>query len=184
MSEQTGSRVARLGFRLSRLGPVRAVRSWYKHKPPNDQRAINLLVVFFLALALYFLVWQPTRTALSNAVSYYENRRDLYQWVQGNEPEIRELLGQRGESSKEALGGRSLLTIVTDSAKKQGIALKRFEPKGENAVNLWLEGADFNAMVVWLDGLREQFEVRVDQVSIDRDPQKPGRVGVKLQLSV
>ncbi len=184
MTEANGSRISRLGFRLSRLGPVRGIRSWYKHKSGNDQRAINLLLAFFIAVGLYFMVWEPSRNALAAATSFYENRRDLYQWVKGNEPEIRELLGQRNDSNREALGGRSLLTLVTDSAKKQGIALKRFEPKGESAVNLWLEGAAFNEMTIWLDGLRDQFDVRVDQVSIDRDPQKPGLVNVKLQLSV
>lgn len=184
MSENGGGRFGRQIARLNRLGPVRAVRSWYKHKPASDQRAINVLVVFFLAVGMYFVIWQPSRAALAQAQSYYENRHEQYQWVKRNEVEIRELLGQRGESAQQALGGRSLLSIVTDSAKKQGIQLKRFEPKGESAVNLWLEGADFNKLVIWLDGLRDQYEVRVDQVAIDRDPQKPGLVGVKLQLSV
>ncbi len=185
MSEANGnSRLNRQFARLNRLGPVRSIRSWYKHKPPGDQRAIKVLVVFFAAVGAYFLIWQPTQTALAQAESYYENRHQQYQWVKRHETEIRALLGQRGDSNQQALGGRSLLSIVTDSAKKQSIQLKRFEPKGDNAVNIWLEGADFNKLVVWLDDLRDQFQVRVDQVSIDRDEQQPGLVGVKLQLSV
>lgn len=184
MSEAGPGRLARLGFRLNQIGAVRKVRSWYKHKPRNDQRAIRVLLLFFFVVGLYFLIWQPARNALADATSYYENRRELFQWAKGNEEEIRKLLGQKGTSGKEALGGRSLLTIVTESAKQEGIQLKRFEPKGESAVNLWLEGAPFNEMVVWLDGLRGKYEVRIDQVSVDRDPQKPGKVSVKLQLSV
>ncbi len=181
-SDAKPDRLTRIGYRLVRFGPVRKVRSWYKHLSRNDQRAVNLLVIFFAGVLLYFAIWQPVRTSLDQAEAYYESRRELYQWVQSTAPEIRELQGKSGGGTPQ-LGGQSLLTIVTTTAKEQKIEVKRYEPKGENAVSLWLEGVPFNTVITWLDSLRENYSIQVSQISVDRESGKSGVVTIKIALS-
>lgn len=181
-AEAKPDRLTRLGYRLARFGPVRKVRSWYKHLARKDQRAVNLLVIFFAGVLLYFAIWQPVRDSLAQAESYYDSRRELYQWVQANAPEIRELQGQSGGGTPQ-LGGQSLLTIVTTTAKDQKIEVKRYEPKGENAVSLWLEGVPFNTVITWLDTLRDKYSIQVAQISVDREAGKSGVVTIKIALS-
>lgn len=183
MSEQKTGIMGRLGYRLMRTAPVRKIRRWYKHRSSSDQRAINVLAVFFLGLVLYFAAWQPVRANLKAAESYYSSRQDLYAFVKSREPEIRALQSSAGSDAR-GLGGEPLLSVVTDTARSRNLTLRRYEPKGENGVSLWLDAVAFNDVVTWLDELRDLYAIRVSQISVDRDQERAGTVTIKVALGV
>lgn len=183
MTEQKTGLMGRLSYRFMRLGPVRKIRRWYKHRSSSDQRAINLLTVFFLGLTLYFAAWQPVRANLKAAESYYASRQELHAFVKTREPEVRALQSSAGNDVR-GLGGESLLSVVTDTARSRDLALRRYEPKGENGVSLWLDGVAFNDVVAWLDELRNLYAIRVSQISVDRDDERAGAVTIKVSLGI
>lgn len=183
MSETKTGFIGRISYRFMRLAPVRKIRRWYKHRSSSDQRAINLLAVFFVGLTLYFAIWQPVRANLKAAESYYESRKELHAFVTTREPEIRALQAS-SVSDARGLGGEPLLSVVTDTARSRNLALRRYEPKGENGVSLWLDGVPFNDVVAWLDELRNLYAIRVSQISVDRDEERAGAVTIKVALGV
>jgi len=76
----------------------------------------------------------------------------------------------------------SLLTMVDRSAKKTGIsqAVKRIEPTSGGGVQVWLEGATFDNLLLWLGDLRGK-GADATSISIERQ-QTAGRVNAKATL--
>lgn len=134
-----------------------------------------------LALALFFLiVWEP----LQNSV---ERLRTDVADMQGLVTELAQarslvLSGRNGIGVIEGQG-RSLLSIVDQSGKENGLAsaVTRMQPEGDATVRVWLEQADFAALVRWLDKLEGSYGVSVTEAAIDRESQ-PGMVRARLGL--
>ena len=71
-----------------------------------------------------------------------------------------------------------------DVEQRRGrLTLQRFEPSGENAIRLWLEDVPFASVAAWLEQLRNDHGVVIDQAAMDRDEQ-PGTVSVRLTLTL
>ncbi|MFO8142675.1 MAG: type II secretion system protein GspM, partial [Marinobacter sp.] len=79
--------------------------------------------------------------------------------------------------------GRALMALITRSASEAGLSLQRFEPSGENAVRVWLDGVPFADVAAWLEQLDARHAVIIDQASMDRG-NEPGRVSVRLTLMI
>jgi general secretion pathway protein M len=79
--------------------------------------------------------------------------------------------------------GRSLLAIVDQTGKENGLggAITRMQPEGDNTVRIWLEQADFVAVLRWLALLENSYGVAVVEAAIDREAQ-PGLVRARLGL--
>ena len=78
-------------------------------------------------------------------------------------------------------GQRSLLPTITGTAAAEGLTLSRLQPESNGAVSVVLQAQRFNAMVRWLDGLRENNGVTIQRVSVDAEGQ-PGYVNAQLRL--
>jgi len=88
-----------------------------------------------------------------------------------------------GAGSDTPVDGRALMALVTRSASESGLSLQRFEPSGENAIRVWLEGAPFTEVANWLERLNTSHGVQIDQASMDRQ-NDPGIVSVRLTLTI
>ncbi|WP_197470108.1 type II secretion system protein GspM, partial [Oleiphilus sp. HI0117] len=93
-------------------------------------------------------------------------------------------LGQnnQGSASKKALNSQQLVSSVTNLAKQQKVALKRFEPSGDNKLKVWVDDASFDKVISWLSRLKSSLGVRVEQISIDKDD-APGKISARMTLS-
>jgi len=67
-------------------------------------------------------------------------------------------------------GGQSLLALTDRSAREAGLgaALRRVEPLQDVRVNAAFEGANFDQLSAWLEGLQRRYGVSVDELRIDR----------------
>ncbi len=149
-------------------------RKW-QSLPQRDQ---NALLVLGVALALFiavFGIWRPAAQFAESARADAEQARADYVWMKEREAFVRAL---RQSGSSQANG--RVLTIVNQEAGRYGIELKRFEPRGENRLNVWLESIPFDKVVLWLSQLGKQ-GIQVRQISVDQAGQ-PGLVNVRLSL--
>jgi general secretion pathway protein M len=134
-----------------------------------------------LALALLFiLIFEPLQTSVDRL------RTDVAD-MQGLVAELAQarslvLSGRNGVGVIQGQG-RSLLSIIDQSGKENGLAsaITRMQPEGDATVRVWLEQADFAALVRWLDKLESGYGVTVNEVAIDRESQ-PGLVRARLGL--
>jgi general secretion pathway protein M len=134
-----------------------------------------------LALALLFiLIFEPLQASVDRL------RTDVAE-MQGLAAELAQarslvLSGRNGVGAIQGQG-RSLLSIIDQSGKENGLAsaITRMQPEGDATVRVWLEQADFAALVRWLDKLESGYGVTVTEVAIDRESQ-PGLVRARLGL--
>lgn len=163
---------------------LRKASGWFHGLSSRDQLALKVMLVALGFFALFFLVWKP-------AVEFRDRSRDLAEqrysdlvWMVQNEAQARGLSRQGGSGGQGSLPqGQSLLTVISTTARGQGITLQRFEPRGDEKINVWLEKVEFNKLMNWLEMLNKQFGIDVEQISVDRG-NEAGRVQARLSLTV
>jgi len=148
-------------------------KAWahYEAAAPREQRLLKLLCAFAL-LVIAILLLMPLHQFNQDAAADYLQQKDTLAWMQANRASV----GKVTATARKP--GESLLTVANQSARRFGLAFKRYEPKGENGLNLWLENVPFNQVVQWLGALeREYGVVAVDLSSSRRDE---GQVDVRV----
>ena len=76
------------------------------------------------------------------------------------------------------------MTVIDQAAKQSGLAgkLKRIEPDGENGAKVWMEDAEFDAIMRWTLLLEEEHAIRVTAFSAEPLPERTGYVKARLTL--
>ena len=172
--------------RLKDLPAVRKLIAQYDHLPRRDQQALGLLTIALLIGLVYFALWRPVVDYHDEGVRSRENASELLAWLQANRQTLNRLSGTNtGQSSSgsKPQSGRELMALVTRTAGESGLALQRFEPSGEDAIRVWIDGVPFSQVASWLEMLGTNNGVEIEQASMDRQSE-PGRVSVRLTLTI
>lgn len=131
-------------------------------------------VALALALLVFGLVW-PLHDYSQASQTRYRQQLDTLAWMQQN----RDRVQAGGETSRVA--GDSLLATVTQAASGAGLSIRRYEPAGDNGLNLWLENVSFDATIHWLEQLERDSQIRATDFSARRRS-SAGRVDVRVTL--
>jgi type II secretory pathway component PulM len=104
-----------------------------------------------------------------------EAKRADLAWMQAVAPRIRALPAARPDES--------LPLLVDRTAREAGLAgaLSGSDPAGPGALRVRLQGASFDAMVVWLGRLQQERGIVVDSASVDAGDEE-GLVNASLVL--
>lgn len=148
----------------------------------KDRRiAIAGAIVLTIVIA-YMAIWLPMSARVDRLQENIVEQQALLQWMREASAQATALRATQGVSSAQRTGS-SLLALVDQTARSQqlGPAIRRVEPKGDNAVRVQLEGAAFDNVVAWLENLRKNYGITVDTVSIDRQ-EVPGQITASLIL--
>lgn len=162
---------------------LRRANAWFQGLGSRDQTALKVLGVALVIALCYYAIYAPVREFRNAGVSSAEQAYANLVWMKENEAQARALSRQGGGSAAGLPAGQSLLSVVSASARRQGIELQRFEPKGEDRINIWLDKVEFNRMMLWLEDLRKQSGIEVEQISVDKTD-VPGVVTTRLSLSL
>ncbi|ADU64820.1 General secretion pathway M protein [Desulfurispirillum indicum S5] len=154
-----------------------AIVAWHRLSR-NDQRALLLLAVVVVVAILYLGLWLPSQRGLEEARRQHAVQVELLEWMHANRHVVEGLAPRSngGEASTE-----SLLRLVSEVARAQDIALRRFEPDGTTGLRVWLEGVPFHAFAGWVEKLQVEHRITVSQVAVDSAG--PGMVNVRAVLS-
>ncbi|MFN2360656.1 MAG: type II secretion system protein GspM [Marinobacter sp.] len=159
----------------------------YDQLPRRDQQALTVLAIAIFLGILYFAVWAPAASFHEDALGERESSAELLAWLEANRDSLEKLSGasggEGGSSADTPEDGRALMSLVTRSASDAGLSLQRFEPSGDNAIRVWLDGAPFKEVASWLEQLNTGHGVQIDQASMDRRDD-PGMVSVRLTLKI
>ncbi len=164
---------------------VEKIRSWqiyltarYFALSEQEQHIVRWVGVVCAIGILYGFIWQPLAHRAEEAKQNYERQAELVRWIQSNEATFKALMPLVAASDGHL--GRSIISIVTETAQTQGIALSRFEPKDQQ-VRVWLEQVSFNQLVDWLDQLNKAQHIQVAEIKIESQAAN-GLVNVTLVL--
>lgn len=157
---------------------------WWQQRNRREQRLLSIAAAVLGLSLLVGVLYLPMLRARDQA-------RDQVQ-----QAELDLLAGRRyaaqisGTPSPQAgspalLTGpdRSLMARVDEGLRDAGLSsvLSRIEPDGDGRVRLWLDGAPFDGVIAWLEGLTDRVGVKVIDASVDRSA-GPGQVRVRLTL--
>ncbi|MBK8971621.1 MAG: type II secretion system protein M [Hahellaceae bacterium] len=164
-------------------GVLKKASGWFHGLSHRDQLAVKALAAAVAVFLLYAMVWQPAADFRNQSKKQAESAYDDLKWMRENEGLARQLGGGSGGNKITLTEGQSLLSVVSASARTQNIELQRFEPKGDDKMNIWLDKVEFNRMMLWLENLNKTTGVSVEQISVDKT-NEPGIVTARLSLTL
>lgn len=138
--------------------------------------------VLVLLTAIYVLAWAPLAKSVADRSARVEKKQADLAWMQSVAGQVMaagEIAGPAAVSNDE-----SIVVVIANTATQAGVgnALTGQTPNGANSVRVRLEGADFDALVLWMGQLQQQYGVIVENASIDRAG-KPGQVNASLMFT-
>lgn len=143
--------------------------AWWQRLSVRDRRVLRIGTLVVGAVLFWALLWDPLAQARRTLAADAVRREADLAWMHEVAPQLR-APGVDGAQTLLERGGASLLALADASAREAGldVALRRVEPVSEGRVNVWFEGASFDQLVAWLDGLGQRYGVGVDELSVDR----------------
>ena len=104
----------------------------------------------------------------------------LLKWMVSKEAEAKAATG--GQEKTTQRSSAPMISIINQSAQKNQITLKRFEPEGDAKLRVWVEEVPFNNFILWVQELETAHQVHVSSLSLD-NPEQTGRISAKLILN-
>lgn len=148
------------------------IQQFYRGLSPRDQKAVSLLAIFLALVCLYALLLRPAWDFSADARERYQQALTDNRWIAQNSTAI--------NTGKRRQPEQSLLGVANQTAQPFQLEFKRFEPAGDNALNLWLDNVGFNNVVRWLQQLEQQYGIQATEIAVERRGE--GRVNVRLLL--
>ncbi|MBL4795628.1 MAG: type II secretion system protein M [Pseudomonadales bacterium] len=130
----------------------------------RDRGALLALTIFLLCVMFFYFVWSPIQDGADEAFSRYQSNTELMAWMKANESVAKKASSSSNSANR---GGKSILSLVNTTAGRNGIALKRFEPKGEDGLRIWLESVPFDAMLKWLGTMNSSYGIEVSNITVE-----------------
>jgi len=144
--------------------------------PEKDRRALLLLAVFFSLLFLYWI--------LTSAAAFQKSGIDVLAHSREDRTYVFAAIKRIKQSIKHPVDvngmNQSILAVVSGSAKKLSLNLKRVKPVGSTKLEVQLEDANFNNVLVWLSQLEKKNAIFVEDISVERSGE--GLANVRLTL--
>jgi general secretion pathway protein M len=145
------------------------LRDFWQARDARERRVLGIGAALGVLLLGWAFVWYPLAVSRVNLRERVQAQRADLATMRAGAARVGELRGQ-GVRAKAERQGKSLLALADASARGQqlGNALKRVEPLGPKSVRVSLEGASFDSIAEWLDGLARDFGVTATEFSADR----------------
>jgi type II secretory pathway component PulM len=136
------------------------LQEWYASLAERERRTVVIGGIAAAILLLVGGVWKLDAAA-DSAVSRVEAKRADLAWMQAVAPRLRTMPAQRPDES--------LPLQVDRTAREAGLAdaLSGSEPAGQGSLRVRLQGASFDAMVVWVGRLQQERGVVVEVANVD-----------------
>ncbi|MEH6344752.1 MAG: type II secretion system protein M [Bermanella sp.] len=160
---------------LMASGIYQGALSWFDGLTSRDQLMVkSISMAIFLAL-IFIWIWQPSQVAKHKSEQRFNSELTFHNKMKENAFHF----GVANKNPSSSKGG-SILGVVNNTAKAKNITLKRFEPEGQQGLRVWLDSANFNSVIDWLEILETQKGISIEQISIDKV--SPGLVNLRAVL--
>lgn len=166
---------------LQQLPVIANLQKKFDAMSSREQLMVQSMGIVAVIVALYFLLWQPAVGYMKASEETLAERKELLELIHKNRAVLQSSASAQS-TGQPALDSQQLVSTVTNLAKQNQLELKRFEPSGDNKVKVWVDEVSFNNMMAWLTQLQKTLNIRVEQVTIEKNDQD-GLVSARLTLS-
>jgi general secretion pathway protein M len=158
------------------------MRAWWESRDARERRILLIGGCVTAVLLIWAFVWYPLQRSRAELRLRVETQRSDLQQMRSDSARVAQLRGL-GARAKVERQGKSLLALADATARGAQLAneLRRVEPVGPKSVRVSLEGASFDAVADWLEGLSRDFGVVATDFSADR-AEGTGRVNARVTL--
>ena len=137
------------------------MREWFNSQSPRDQMAILLLTGFLLVFSVFQFALMPmsenrAQMALNNGAASAQLSRV--------EAKVSRLLSLRDAGSTGQ--NDNLSSTLSAAAQNAGLTVKRLQPNSRGEVQVRFEGADFDALLQWLQTVEGNEGLRIIDASV------------------
>lgn len=129
----------------------------------KDRKAMLILSAFLGILLIIYGLLLPAFDFKTQAKSHYAQEKALYQWLKAQSS----LISAEPNNMVKREQSGSALTMVNASAKEFQLELKRVQPQSNGLLRVWLENANFDNALQWMENLNQQGQT-ISDLSIDR----------------
>ena len=152
------------------------MREWFNSQSPRDQMAILLLTGFLLVFSVFQFALMPmsenrAKMALNNGAASAQLSRV--------EAKVSRLLSLRDAGSTGQ--NDNLSSTLSAAAQNAGLTVKRLQPNSRGEVQVRFEGADFDALLQWLQTVEGNEGLRIIDASVS-DAGRSGGVNATLRV--
>lgn len=158
------------------------MQSWWKAREPRERQVLLVGGVVAAVLLVWALLWYPLQRSRDELRARTQAQQAALQQMRSDSARVAQLHGL-GARAKVERQGKSLLALADATARGAQLAneLRRVEPVGPKSVRVSFEGASFDAVTDWLEGLARDFGVVATDFSADR-AEGSGRVNARVTL--
>ena len=154
------------------------MKTWFLRLDQREQLSL-LLLVFALGLyLLYMLVWSPLDSARDRLALQNRGVSESLQRVDAMVSEITQLRDSGGGSSKR----RNLTSLINQSTGRLQLQVSRLQPNSRGEIQVRLESAAFDDLVLWLHEMEYREALLVREVSITQGG-AVGRVNATVRIA-
>ncbi|MEO5623994.1 MAG: type II secretion system protein M [Dokdonella sp.] len=145
------------------------IAAWWQARASNERRMLTFGGIVAAFLLAWALLWHPLALKQVELQRNVENQHRDLAYVRLGAAEVAQMRAA-GTHSRGDRQGKSLLALADATARGAALetALKRVEPIGARSVRVSFEGANFDALVQWIEGLSKIYGVQAIDLSADR----------------
>ena len=136
------------------------------------------------AFVIFYLVYGVFYSSLITEKDKYKKRvestEETLVWMSEAVQTIKTLKKSSGTSSN-SFTGKSLSQLSEFAAKKSGVRISRFQPKGDSEAQVWFDRVEFDKLVDFLARLEVDYGVVIDTLSVT-SANSPGLVNARLKF--
>lgn len=144
------------------------IAKWWEQRQASEQRVLLVGGLVLAAILLWVMVWEPLHERRDTLLTEAAGLEADLEFMVKSAAEVQAARSRRPPSAMRS--GESLLGFIDRSARDRGLAnaMRRAEPVGEDAVRLWLDNANFDVLVTWLEKLSRDQGIEPSEVAISR----------------
>ena len=160
------------------------MKDWFDNLDARERRILIIGAVVLLLAMMYLLAWEPFVKKSAALEKSNQENEVLLAWMEQSAEEAKALQAKLKASGPAGSSkGQSLLGIIDKTAKSGnlGKSVKRVQPDSQSKARVWLENANFNDVIKWLESLQRKQGIHIVTSVIEKQDEA-GMVNVRLVL--
>lgn len=159
----------------ARLVPA---QQWWQQREPRERLALSVLGVALGVTLVWMVLVQPLLAFHADARRDYLQQTRLLNWMEDNAPAIRQ---RQGQARPRPAAAGDWVAQLSRSATNGGVILRGFNPEGDNAVRIQIEGQPFDNVMIWLQYLEQEQGIVVSMAEFSATS-NPGLINLRATL--
>lgn len=154
------------------------MKEWFAQLEQREQLSLVVLAFALALYVLYMLVWSPLESKRDQLILQNQGVASSLQRVDAMVSEITQLRDSGGGRNQR----RNLTSLINQSTARLEIQVNRLQPNSRGEIQVRLEGAAFDDLMVWLHEMEYREALLVREVSITQSG-SVGRVNATVRIA-